>query len=344
MKNQINNNIKSLAIIIPCWNEEMLLPKMLDCLLKQTFKDWEAFCVDDQSTDGTREIIKAYHVKDKRIQYVCRDREPKGGQTCRNIGFENSIGAKYICFFDADDLVAPYCLEQRVKYMDTHSMIEAASFPLLAFNNDIHEEYGPVFGVKTFNDDLEAILNNNLPFCSGTDIYRRDSLVKYHLYWDENVKSKQDAEFHIQMLLSGLNYNFADGKADYFYRVGRTGVAQSIRTNSSFDSHIYFIDKVTQTVSTRYGNDYDFYLKSMIVSSLKLFHNSWRPYFQLLRLPWLQYKWSFKLRILLYLMILKKDRRFIFYKYRRYSKQKTRIWEECIAVKRMKLLEKGVEL
>lgn len=333
----------TIAVIIPCWNEEKLLHEMLDCLLKQTYRDWVAFCVDDQSTDGTAAVIKDYQAKDARIQYVCRDRDPKGGQTCRNIGFEKATEAKYVCFFDADDLVAPYCFEQRVRYMEAHPEIEAASFPLLAFTDDIHEEYGPVFGVKTFEDDLEAMLNNNLPFCAGTDIYRRESLIARNVRWDESIKSKQDADFNIQMLLSGMVHAFADGKADYFYRVGRAGVAKSIGSKKSFDSHIHFIDKVTQTVSAKYGDKYDFYLESMIASLIGLFRNSWKPYFQLLRLPWMQHRWGFKLRFVLYLMILTMDRRLLFYKYRKYAKRQNAIWAESMAKKRKELLEKSVD-
>ncbi len=342
----MEQSVATLAIIIPCWNEEKLLPEMLDCLLKQTYPDWTAICVNDQSTDRTAEIIQSYQAKDKRIQYVCRDREPKGGQTCRNIGFEKAAGAKYVCFFDADDLVAPYCFDQRVRFMDDHPELENASFPLMAFTDDIHEEYGPVFGVKTFEDDLEAMLNNNLPFCSGTDIYRRECLIARNVRWDENIKSKQDADFSIQMLLSGMMHTFADGKADYFYRVGvgRAGVAKSIASTKSFDSHIYFIDKVTQTVSAKYGDKYDFYLESMIATMLGLFRNSWKPYFQLLRLPWMQHRWGLKMRIWMYLMILKKDRRLIFRKYRKYSKFQNAIWAESMAVKRKELLAKGVSI
>ena len=334
----------TLAVVIPCWNEEVLLPKMLDCLLRQTYQYWIAIFVDDQSIDRTAEIVKSYQNKDKRIHYVCRNREPKGGPTCRNIGLDEVKGYKYVCFFDADDLVAPYCFEQRIKYMEAHPEIDAASFPLFAFAEDINEEYGPVFGVKTFEDDLEAMLNNNLPFCSVTDIYRVESLVARNVRWDENIKSKQDADFNIQMLLSGMTHSFVYGKADYFYRVGRAGVAKSIQSPKSFDSHVYFIDKVTQMVSAKYGDKYDFYLKSMITSLLGLFRNSWKPYFKVLNLPWMQHHKGFKLRIWLYLLIFKKDRRLLFYKYRKYAKRQNALWAESMAKYRKEILERGIEV
>lgn len=335
----------TLAVVIPCWNEEKLLPEMLECLLKQTFCDWRAFCVDDTSTDSTAEVIKGYQEKDNRINYFCRNREPKSGQTCRNIGLELSTDAKYIVFFDADDLVAPYCFEQRVNFMEAHPNIDLGVFPMLAITNSITEESGPVFGVKTFDDDLEAMLAFHVPLQTATNIYRRDSLISNHIEYDLNIKSYQDVDFNIQLLIRGLKYDYdTNAKADFFYRVDYNGVAGQINTKQHFDSHLYFLDKVTQDVSGIYGKKYDFYLEAMIVNFLGLFKKYWSPYFKLLQLPWIKKRKSFVCRIILYLMIFKLDRRIIFMKYRRYSKLQNSIWRKAMAVKLNNLLDRGVEV
>ena len=332
----------TLAVVIPCWNEEKLLPEMLDCLLKQTFQDWIAYCVDDQSTDSTAEVIKAYQEKDERIQYVRREKEPKGGQTCRNTGLDMAVeqGAKYVCFFDADDMVAPYCFEQRVKYMEEHPKLDCGVFPALAYADDIREETGPVFGVKIFEDDIEAMLNQNLPMTGWTNIYRASCFEKYGLRWDEDVLSMQDSDFSFQMILSDMKYDYAaDAKADYFYHVGNTGVAKKIRTKRHYNSHVYCLNKVSQMISAKYGDKYDFYIESRIVSFLGTFKDTWQPYFDLLKLPWMKKRFGFKMRLVLYLMILKKDRRLIFRKHRKYLKRQNAVWEERMAEEREKQLK-----
>lgn len=341
----MNTDKYTLAIVIPCWNEEKRLPKMLECLIKQTYQDWQAFCVDDKSKDNTAEIIKAYQTKDNRIHYICRNREPKGGQTCRNIGIEMAKDSKYIVFFDADDLVAPYCLEQRVGFLEQNSELDCGVFPTLAYTDNIFETQGPIFGVKIFEDDIQAMIGFTVPFQTATNIYRYSSLKNTCLNWDEKIKSYQDVEFNIQFLLSGIKYAFADtAKADYFYKVDNEGVASNIKKNLHYESHILFIDKVTKSVSLKYGSKYDFYLEAMITYFLGLFRNAWFPYFKLLRLGWLRHNYFFKLRIILYLLILKKDRRLIFYKYRKYSKKQNAVWLEFMKKKRIDLLEKGVQI
>lgn len=335
----------TLAVVIPCWNEEEKLPLMLDCIIKQTYQDWRVYCVDDQSTDSTAEIIKSYAEKDSRIRYFCRNRQPKGGQTCRNIGIELAKGAEYLIFFDADDLVAPYCFEQRVRFMETNEHLDAAVFPTLAYMKNIDEPEGTVFGVKTFDDDLQAMLAFTVPFQTATNIYKYSTLIKFGLKWDENIKSYQDVFFNTMFVLSGMTYAFdTNAKADYFYQVGTDGVASHIHSQAHYDSHICFIDKVTQAVSQKHGSKYDFYLEAMIANFLGYFRHSWKPYFQLLNLTWIKQHPLFRLRIILYLLILKTDRRLIFYKHRKYTKRQSRYWsEQTFVVARKRLLERGIE-
>ena len=115
-----------IAIVIPCWNCEKEITELLDSIILQTYEDWQVICVDDQSTDKTLKVLKEYSKNDNRINYLVRSRLPKGAQTCRNIGLEYSKDSKYICFFDSDDIIAPYCLEQRIRYMEQHPDLDFA--------------------------------------------------------------------------------------------------------------------------------------------------------------------------------------------------------------------------
>ena len=95
--------VPQLSVIIPCYNNGPLLSEMINCILRQTYDDWELIVVDDGSTDDTPAIVGNFAANDSRIRLVQRDREPKGSATCRNIGFDHSRG-RYIKHLDADDL------------------------------------------------------------------------------------------------------------------------------------------------------------------------------------------------------------------------------------------------
>lgn len=52
-----------ISIIIPTWNEENYLPKLLECIKKQTYRDYEVIVADANSTDNTKAIAKKYDCK-----------------------------------------------------------------------------------------------------------------------------------------------------------------------------------------------------------------------------------------------------------------------------------------
>ena len=87
-----------LSIIIPVYNVEKYLPKCLDSILNQSFKDFEIICINDGSSDNSLKILEEY--KDKRIIII--NKENAGSGVARNAGLEIAKG-EYIFFVDGDD-------------------------------------------------------------------------------------------------------------------------------------------------------------------------------------------------------------------------------------------------
>lgn len=242
----------TLAIIIPSWNCEDYISEMLDSILANTFEDYKVFVVDDHSTDKTQDILKQYHERDKRIELHIRNRDPKGAQTCRNIGLELSKDAKYVIWFDADDLVAPYCFEQRVSYMEKHPELDFAVFPAKRFSTSPYDFCYDIWGVDYLNDPLRCFLNRTLMMVGWTNIYKRESVQKEKLTWDEKVLSLQDADWNIQSICAGLTFDYASkegAKFDYFYRTVSSGIASKIKTAKHCKSHLYHIKKTLSSLS-----------------------------------------------------------------------------------------------
>ena len=315
----------ALAVIIPCWNCEPYIGQMLDCLLNQTFSDWKAFLVDDVCTDGTASVIKGIAEQDARINYVLRDRDPKGAQACRNIGFDLSKGARYVVFFDADDLIAPYCFEQRVGFMDNHPNLDFGIFPAKAFVNDIWDNTNYVYGMRFLDDDLQAMLNWNLPMVVWNNIYCRQSLVDYGLAWDENLLSLQDSDYNIQAILKGLRYEYSDNEFDYFYRLVNNGVAKKIRTRQHYDSHVYMLNKILNSVSS-YSERYDFYLKNLVLLFWGICQGDIHCLRKITKMSWIRKHWIFFLKLNLLLLLHFRGEKYLFSKEINYSRQMNNGW------------------
>lgn len=253
------------SIVIPVYNNPLLLKTMVESILKQDYYNWELLLVDDGSETETIELIKSFCKKDNRILQLNRERLPKGAPTCRNWGFEHAKG-KYIIFFDADDYVAPYCLSQRVKFMEAHMDLDYAVFPAATFNKRIGD--GKVtYGVPNNRrkDDLYYFLMPRLPFVVWNNIYRKDSLLMHKIHWDEHLKSFQDSDYNIECFIAGLKYKYADKHIlpDYYYRVStNSSIAKKIVSLPHFSSHLYLYNKMINRVKERFGNKYDGILRN----------------------------------------------------------------------------------
>lgn len=110
----LSSNSPKVSVIIPTHNRAHLIGRSIQSVLNQTYQDFEIIVVDDGSTDNTREVIKEFQRKDKRIKYIKHSKN-KGGSAARNTGIKTSRG-EYIAFQDSDDEWFPEKLERQMGF------------------------------------------------------------------------------------------------------------------------------------------------------------------------------------------------------------------------------------
>lgn len=98
------------SIIIATYNRAYILPRALDSLLQQCFKDWELWIVDDGSTDDTSAVVEPYLHLDLAISYI--KQENQGVAKARNKALP-FVNGEYLTFLDSDDWYAPNHLQSR---------------------------------------------------------------------------------------------------------------------------------------------------------------------------------------------------------------------------------------
>lgn len=88
----------TVSVITPCFNAAPRIGTSIEAVLSQSYSDWELIIVDDGSTDGAADVVRAF--SDPRIQLI---EQPNGGPSAaRNTGLKQARGT-YIAFLDADD-------------------------------------------------------------------------------------------------------------------------------------------------------------------------------------------------------------------------------------------------
>ncbi len=104
------------SIIMPSWNTERFIGESVQCVLNQTYSNWELLIVDDCSTDNTDTVVSSF--KDPRIKYFKNERN-SGAALTRNYALREAQG-EWIAFLDSDDLWIPTKLEHQVSFMTEH--------------------------------------------------------------------------------------------------------------------------------------------------------------------------------------------------------------------------------
>ena len=90
------------SVLIPIYNVERYLPECLASLESQNFNEAEFICINDGSTDGSREIIERFLKKDSRFRVI--DKENSGYGASMNRGMETAQG-DYIAILESDDFM-----------------------------------------------------------------------------------------------------------------------------------------------------------------------------------------------------------------------------------------------
>ncbi len=245
---------------MPVFNHTADVAIMLDSILANSFDSWELLAVDDGSEADTLELLRRYKAADDRVHVIQRQEQPKGAQTCRNIGLREARG-EYIAFLDSDDYITPSCLQTRVDTIASRPDLDFVVFP-----SGIYGSHGfdatpgaYTFGYKVHRDDLWAFASRNLPFIVWNNIYRTSALRSGGVQWDTALLSLQDSDFNLQCLLAGLSYTYASVPPDYGYRVeaGTETISKKINSKEHFASQLHLVDKCFTTIQAARGHQYD---------------------------------------------------------------------------------------
>lgn len=133
--------VPKVSIGIPVYNGENFLTEAIECVLAQTFQDFEIVLSDNGSTDTTPDICKAYAAQDARIHYFRSDQN-LGAAWNFNRTFELSAG-EYFKWLAHDDLMAPTFLERTVAVLehDPGVVLAYTGVSLIDENRQLIEEY-----------------------------------------------------------------------------------------------------------------------------------------------------------------------------------------------------------
>lgn len=168
-----------ISIIIPAYNEEKYLPKLLKCIKHQTYKDYEIIVSDADSTDKTAQIAK---------QYGCKI--VKGGLPAigRNKGAKSAKGS-ILLFLDADAQFDKDFLKNMFSEFKERKLDIAGCYIYPLGKNIVDKTFFGIFNFWTF------VTQFIYPNASGSGIVCKKWLHKKISGFDETIKLSEDMDY-----------------------------------------------------------------------------------------------------------------------------------------------------
>mgnify|MGYP000058275128 CR=1 FL=1 len=187
-----------ISIITPIYNCAKLLPNTIECVLNQTYQNWEMLLVDDCTQDNSAEIINKYLKRDKRIKYF-KLTENSGAAVARNKALKESKG-RFIAYLDADDMWKPEKLQRQLKFMlDNNYAFTCTDYEKITENGTSLNKIIKI--PEKVNYDL--FLRNTIIQTVGVMIDTK--LTGKKLLEMPNIRRRQDAATWCQLLKNGFD-------------------------------------------------------------------------------------------------------------------------------------------
>lgn len=202
------------SVVIATYNRAYILSRALDSLVKQSFKDWELWIVDDGSIDATQAVLKPYLNQGFAISYI--KQENQGVAKARNKAF-SFVNGEYVTFLDSDDWYKPNHLLSR-----NHLLSENPKIDLLHGGfKVVGDPYVPD------KDNLSEKIHLSECFVGATMFVRKEVIRKLHGF--KELPLGADADFFERAIQSGVQVMKTENPTYIYDRTGNESITHSFK-------------------------------------------------------------------------------------------------------------------
>jgi len=203
------------SIIVPIYNCEKWLPRCIESILNQSYKNIELILVNDGSTDNSKDVCESYAEKDDRVRVFTI--ENNGVSNARNFGMSQANG-EYIIFSDSDD----WLIQDSVKRLyDTITKTESDFCSGLVNNVTALSNNVPFFATKAMTASIKDAESwyqfiRLLDWAPWGKLYKKSIIMENSLEFPLGIKSGEDSIF-LSRYLNCCNKVASTDELVYYY-------------------------------------------------------------------------------------------------------------------------------
>jgi len=197
----------SISVVMPVHNALPFLQESIKSILIQTLSDFEFVILDDASTDGSRELLRQWSLRDTRIHL--HESKKQLGLAASSNAVVAKARAPLVARMDADDIAHPDRLLRQMKIMKDRP--DVAVIGTLCNGIDAS-------GREVRPRDRWRVLrrSNHIPFPHGSAMFRREVFDQVGGY-DEKAAGAEDQDLFLKMAGRGRVLTLPDVLYSYRY-------------------------------------------------------------------------------------------------------------------------------
>lgn len=239
-----------LSIIIPTFNSEKLIKKLLDDLKK--LKHVEIVFVDDGSVDSTVNIIEENKTTEFDFQlFKCKH---MGVSHARNVGLMHSKSER-VMFIDADDRINHQILQEIIDN-------DVKSADITSFTKNCKAKY-QVSNKHLLVVELLVGKQDRIIAAPFSKVYNREFLLKNNIFFSKKIVVGEDMIFNLRAVLASNDVLISE-KSFYLYRQNVNSVTKSVNYDIEENS-INFVNELSNVLKG--FPEYHELLKRVIINS-----------------------------------------------------------------------------
>ncbi len=229
--------VPKISVIMPVYNAEETVSRMIDTIIAQTFIEWELICIDDGSKDSSGVILDEYAKCDERIRVIHKVNE--GVSAARQDGL-NAVRGEYIIHADADDWVESTMLEEMYEKITKEDC--DVVFCDLYLNNGAGQKYIPQVATSLEAHQLIDDFFGRLYGSCWNKLVKKACIDKYKIKFPKGVNYCEDLLFWIDLFLHSEVKVCYLSKAFYHYTENVSSITHAF-SRKTYENYLGYIKR-----------------------------------------------------------------------------------------------------
>lgn len=197
---------KKISVLMGIYNCEATLSEAIDCILAQTYDNWELIMCDDGSKDNTVLVAEEYVQKYPNKIILLKNEKNMGLNYTLNKCLESAQG-EYVARMDGDDVCNPTRFEKELNFLDKHP-----EYALVSCNMELYDKDG-VFRIIEYKEQplLKDFLKTS-QFCHAGCMMRTSVMKELGGYTvSDKFLRVEDYDLWVRLYIAGYKgYNLQE--------------------------------------------------------------------------------------------------------------------------------------